>query len=760
MPYYDNNLYGPAAPAQSSSPTQGGRRLMPPRDDDDAVDDDSAMERPMRRARELLSPIPASPAHYSYRDDEEEAEARPAPNHAVASSADHHHRHHHDTSASRAADEFLSLPRAASSPRTPQVQTRWARGHTGTAAGSAAAKAVDTAQPAERQGGEEGLVSSQPRRVVRDPGSSGTAAYRTVLDTGDAVNRGSAAPARRSHKHQSRRSGGGHRDAAAADDEEEGEEEVGVFSVTSAGCAECGCRLPEELVEYAEETSMHRAVPRPRCPQCDVQLLPRVADGPPHDAAGRGRHRARHHRRRTTSSKARRGRSDKRSSSSSSSSSDGGGPAGVAGVRDAPPSPAAKRPPLSQSRTPAAARAPRPPPRYAEPPVVMPSPPPPLPPPAAAPGTAATMVLAKSPYLTLNTLTCSLHAAGRRRQSSDDDDAVAVPWAGPGCSACSRQAGAGLAGICCCCAMPCVLFRERQLLLLHRLRSRYVCCAGAVPCCLPPASLRPELYYTMGPAYFHARATARQWPDTHSFSSEECDHHGAGGARADRPREWPPLTDFRAVTGVVSPASLVDASTGLPLEGCYANSALAISRPPETRHAAPPSVSPPAGTGCCGCIDCVGSACVCDCTRGCCLYCAHPTAHCLACPLCCLCCEMTCCMPCALWANRLLIRQHYHLSADAAVDGGAVCCYTCCLQCCTCSCTPAHVPATSGVATADAPASSMSCWAQLATSVAVCLAATCCLCPCAACGLAQQRDQVERLGYPLVVDVPPEMEMM
>ncbi|KAG5477765.1 hypothetical protein LSCM1_05063 [Leishmania martiniquensis] len=239
--------------------------------------------------------------------------------------------------------------------------------------------------------------------------------------------------------------------------------------------------------------------------------------------------------------------------------------------------------------------------------------------------------------------------------------------------------------------------------------------------------------------------------------------------------ERPPLAAFSSVNGVASPASLVNPQTGLPLDGCYSNWTAYRGDRSSARHAAssPPA---PVGTDCCGCVTCVNETDPCDNTCDCCLYCLHPTAYCLACPLCCLCCEVTCCMPCALWANRLLIRQHYHLAPDAAVDGGSVCCYSCCLQCCTCTCTEAYPStaastathkticgtSTSGASTAAAATSSpsLSCWFQLATSVSACVAAVCCLCPCAACGLAQQRDQVQRRGYPLVLQVPPEMEMM
>ncbi|CAC9491694.1 conserved hypothetical protein [Leishmania infantum JPCM5] len=800
-----------------------------------SYNDSDVAERPMRLNRHIpspiLSPIPTSPAYYSYREGRDHSsnlragagdaqqrrwrgERDPSRRPPVEPVAGHNSSPRH-----RTAEDFLSIPRAASSPRTPQA-------HAGSARSQACAEVdpvTEEQQGAEKCTSDEDLVASRPRPVAgdaRERPSSGTKAYRSAAGE-DVV---SAEPAARTQRvasdsvrsaHDSRRVRGAHRH------EDEDSEGCSALSADPenwrsrkslpAGCVRCNYRLPEELIEYLQETSMYRSVPRPYCPECGARLAPAVRDtrGDGDDSvydSPRLPPRPSPLRRRESRSKPvsvpQQNSHERRSSSSESSDTDIDVLDAGSSSSDDPKhesQPSREAPPQFSRPKPTAEKS--------VPPLPPCHPTTPVPPPRGVPPgdtdwtprEKPVMVLAKSPYLTLDSLPCSLDYVTRAAAPSNgrcrgpegistlSPDGIAAPWVVGGCIACCRQAGAGLAGICCC-AMPCVLFRERQQLLLHKLRSRYICCAGAFPCCVPPASLRPELYYTIGPDYLYSpalyAAAGRYWDgvlDASTAVSQQRHWHGlytasndkgegrvtsshlAGGGRA-------PLATFRSVNGVASPASLVSPRTGLPLDGCYSNVPFYQSGRPSTccaTSSAPASV----GTGCCGCISCA-----CDSTRGCCLYCAHPTAYCLTCPLCCLCCEMTCCMPCALWANRLLIRQHYHLVPDTAVDGGAVCCYTCCVQCCTCLCTRAHAPtmasaaidkrisgtATPAASTAEAAASptSLSCWFQLSTTVAACLAAVCCLCPCAACGLAQQRDQIQRLGYPLVVDVPPEIDMM
>ncbi|CBZ27440.1 conserved hypothetical protein [Leishmania mexicana MHOM/GT/2001/U1103] len=800
-----------------------------------SYNDSDAAERPMRLNRHIpspiLSPIPTAPAHYSYREGREhssdlQAGAGDAQQRQWRGERDPSRRPpaepvigHNSSSRHRTAEDFLSIPRPPSPPRTPQADVRSARGQ----AYAEVDPLTEAQQGAEERTSEGGLVASRLPPVAGDAPSRpsfGTKASRSAADE-DGVSAEDAARTQRSASdsvrpaHDSRRVRGAHRHK---DEDGEG---CRAFSADPenwqsrkslpAGCVRCNYRLPEELIEYLQETSMYRSVPRPHCPECGARLVPTVrgtrggGDDSVYDSP-RLSPRPSPPRRRERHSKPvnvpQRKPHEKRRSSSESSNIDidvldAGSSSSDDPMHESQPSRGA--PPQSYRPKPTAEK-PMPPPPSCHPKT-------PVPPPRGGahgdsewtPREKPFMVLTKSPYLTLDSLPCGLDGATRAAEPSNgwrrgqegasalSPDGIAAPWVVGGCAACCRQVGAGLAGICCC-AMPCVLFRERQRLLLHKLRSRYICCAGAFPCCVPPVSLRPELYYTIGPDHLYSPAldasAGRYWDgalDASTAVSQQRHWHdlytvsnGKGEARATSSRLAGGgrglLAAFCSVNGVASPASLVNPRTGLPLDGCYSNvSFYQGERPPAC--CATSSASALVGTGSCGC-----SSCVCDSTRGCCLYCSHPTAYCLACPLCCLCCEMTFCMPCALWANRLLIRQHYHLVSDTAVDGGAVCCYTYCVQCCTCLCTRKHAPtmvsaaidkriggiAMPGASTAEAAASptSFSCWYQLSTTVAACLAAVCCLCPCAACGLAQQRDQIRRLGYPLVVDVPPEIDMM
>ncbi|KAG5500758.1 hypothetical protein JIQ42_04783 [Leishmania sp. Namibia] len=818
MPYYENNLYGAAEkplspwqlslPAATVSPVRGAsaeERVISVGGDGGGI-----AERPVRRNRRIPSPISSqmstAPLCGPYGEEESNGlrsgaddvpqrrwmDERDLPQRSpVAPIAGlHSPRKHH------AEEDFLSIPRAESSPSAPQVQARPSRGRA-----HAEVDAVAQGQEGiDRYLGEEGLVSSWPRPVAPDPRERppfGTAVYRSAAKGDDGIAETVALPPRLAHEssqaaHQSHGVRGVHK--------HEGREGCRALSTgpehqrpdgpLRADCAWCDYRLPEELAEYMQETSKYRSVPRPHCPECGAQLAPIVKDAregndssgyhnleePPRLSPSRRRERLS-----KPATPPQRDRQERQSSSSESSgacveTADAASSCSDDSKHKTRPSwEAAPRSSRHMTET-----------EKSMPPLLPRHPETPVPPPRAeARGGAewkatenSAMVLAKTPYLTLDSLPRSLGT------SALSPDGIAASWVVKGCVACSRQGGAGLAGLFCCCAMPCVLFRERRLLLLHKLRSRYICCAGAFPCCVPPVSLRPELYYTMGPAYLYSSAmgtstaaATRPQQQQHRHGLYSVTSEGEGWVTASRLARGgqPPLAAFSSVKGVASPASLVSPQTGLPLDGCYSNWTAYRGDRPSARHATWSS-SASVGTGCCDCVTCDDTPDAFDNSCDCRLYCVHPTACCLACPLCCLCCEVTYCMPCALWANRLLIRQHYHLTPDTAVDGGAVCCYTCCLQCCTCTCTEAypsptasaatrkclHGTATRAAITAAAATSppSLSCWFQLSTSVAACLAAVCCLCPCATCGLAQQRDQIQRLGYPLVVEVPPEMEMM
>ncbi|KPI86037.1 hypothetical protein ABL78_4906 [Leptomonas seymouri] len=582
-------------------------------------------------------------------------------------------------------------------------------------------------------------------------------------------------------------------------------------------CDQCDYLLPVEMEDYLLETSTYESVPRPHCPACGCRLCPTLPqptgrDGEPQrsgdaphesrkceedggDHSERPRRPRRAPQQAAASSQTPPCRSPVKDQEEANLYSDPGDGEDLRGSEVAEQqhsrSDLEPAPQHQQQRSCASYNVSK----------ACPSPPYHVP-----------VLIPKPPYLTLELMPRSLASslkdqrcpqqqgrsasdegedAGFRngvrlcRHSLDLDDA-GVPWATPGCTACRWQCGAAMAGVCCCCVMPCVLFRERQHLLLHQIKSRYVCCAGAFPCCVPPVSLRPELYYTVSTEYFDPSPRARRcraapprdsqrplyWGnamevsrESASESSEEnfrCVREGSCSASQGAVR----VAAFRSTTGIASPASLVNPRTGLPLEGCYRNMEAGCSK----KHASDGGAGLTGGTSCCSCITFVDSTCVLNCDCRCCLNCIHPTAHCLACPLCCLLCELTFCVPCALWANRLLIRQHYNLGPDPAIDDGAACCYACCLGCCTCHTAsvasqrrlllqPQQTRHNRLAAKSAEPSPSLSCWSELATSVAACLAAVCCLCPCAACSLAQQRDQMRRLGFPLVVKVPPEMEM-
>ncbi|TPP44915.1 hypothetical protein CGC20_11965 [Leishmania donovani] len=718
MPYYENRLYGPEEkppsprqlrlPVGLASPTRDARaeqRFMSSYNDSDVA------ERPMRLNRHIpspiLSPIPTSPAYYSYREGRDHSsnlragagdaqqrrwrgERDPSRRPPVEPVAGHNSSPRH-----RTAEDFLSIPRAASSPRTPQA-------HAGSARSQACAEVdpvTEEQQGAEKCTSDEDLVASRPRPVAgdaRERPSSGTKAYRSAAGEDDEDSEGCSALSADPENWRSRKS-------------------------LPAGCVRCNYRLPEELIEYLQETSMYRSGTRgdgddsvydsPRLPPRPSPLRRRESRSKPVSVPQQNSH-------------------ERRSSSSESSDTDIDVLDAGSSSSDDPKhesQPSREAPPQFSRPKPTAEKS--------VPPLPPCHPTTPVPPPRGVPPgdtdwtprEKPVMVLAKSPYLTLDSLPCSLDYVTRAAAPSNgrcrgpegistlSPDGIAAPWVVGGCIACCRQAGAGLAGICCC-AMPCVLFRERQQLLLHKLRSRYICCAGAFPCCVPPASLRPELYYTIGPDYLYSpalyAAAGRYWDgvlDASTAVSQQRHWHGlytasndkgegrvtssnlAGGGRA-------PLATFRSVNGVASPASLVSPRTGLPLDGCYSNVPFYQSGRPST----------------------------------CCATSSAPAS-------------MTCCMPCALWANRLLIRQHYHLVPDTAVDGGAVCCYTCCVQCCTCLCTRAHAP-TMASAAIDKRISGMPRLQQARLRLPH--------------HRPQQRDQIQRLGYPLVVDVPPEIDMM
>ncbi|KPA79157.1 hypothetical protein ABB37_05661 [Leptomonas pyrrhocoris] len=530
-------------------------------------------------------------------------------------------------------------------------------------------------------------------------------------------------------------------------------------------CDQCGYPLPEEMEAYLQETSTYESVPRPHCPACGSRLrlsLPDNAEREGEEEEEGEDNGSRSRRTPRPAATAAASRVQPRRSPAKNHEEEVNLYSDPEGTEDSNDVATAGRQQQQQQPGGVSLKA------------------------HAAPSQQGPVLIPKSPYLTLEFMPRSLAAATvkkpkdpwRQGRASSAEEDAGIPWATPGCDACSWQCEVAMAGVCCCCAMPCVLFRERQRLLFHEIESRYICCAGAFPCCVPPAALRPELYYTVRTDYLGAPARASQrpqfWGDAVEVSRESANEGGekdlcdAQGRRPSASQPAARVAAFRSATGIASPASLVNPRTGLPLEGCYRN--IPVSR---VKHALSNKTADFTGDyGCCDCVTCENHTCVWDCGRGCCLSCTHPTAHCLAFPLCCLCCELACCMPCALWANRLLIRQHYNLASDPGIDGGAACCYSCCLTCCTCeaaSVVSQHYSVsqqqehTSRVRSTAKPAGyppALSCWSQLASSVAACLAAVCCLCPCAACSLAQQRDQMKRLGFPLVVEVPPEMEMM
>lgn len=347
------------------------------------------------------------------------------------------------------------------------------------------------------------------------------------------------------------------------------------------------------------------------------------------------------------------------------------------------------------------------------------------------------------PYLMLDMMPQLSPSSAKQGSSSPRrPHEMVTPWDVSACTACCLQMGTCAAGVCCCCAMPCVLLSERRRLLLHEVRSRYICCAGAFPCCVPPRRLRPELYYSVSEASQRRRGPRSPAP--------------AARIAADG------FFTLQSVQGVSSPSSLVNRGNGLPFDGCYRNTRKTLTNASHFSAETPSDT-----TSCCGCIMCVDSTCYCDCSQRCCTTCAHPTACCLSCPLCCLGCELCCCAPCALLANRLLIRQHYRLAPDPTLDTGAECCYTCCLQCLLCqpccasgaSAVPSHaaVQLGKGKSPPVTPSvlASTSCCGPMAMTIAASLAAVCCLLPCASCAMAQQRDQIERRGYPQYVEISP-----
>lgn len=824
MPFYQDSVFGPSAhssPDQDRPHSRSRRTSLPPPQRDDA-----SATQPFRRPRELLSPvsspIPNSPAYHSYRDDdidhaedddkdetdgrrrgartsvsereEEEAvadehvfevDARDRPGRQSSkktSKEEEEEEERGQTNAKRGrrrgcqptSEKYLSLPRSTTAvddgDDDGSEETRDAEGEV---------------RPQGRR--HDGLVSSRPRASPQKARPSSAPRKKKQDDSSDRSNsEGEEAPPWRGHVRQRPFS------STAAAEDEDGRERWKRSSrrpmkktynahkkreersppppqpSTPTYCDECAYPLPAEMEAYLHETSAYASVPWPRCPACGCRLRPTLVGN-----------------RRQRDDESEKDEEVNLYSDPETGDGEGDGEGHANTVGRQRSDTAARRP----QRSVASAH--------------------------HAPVSHAPMLVPKCPYLTLESMPRNLAtvmkkprdprrqerssssdeeaavAAGygdavRRRRRSPDLNLAGVPWVTPGCSACGWQCTAALAGVCCCCAMPCVLFRERQQLLFHELESRYICCAGAFPCCVPPVLLRPELYYTVKteyidvtvprrdpqrPRFWDNAVTVSRESDSSGDGSDACSinepHALAAPQRPPRPSSES-VAAFRSATGVASPASLVNPRTGLPFEGCYHNTTLS--------RGGADSLDSASGIGCCDCVTCVDSTCVFDLSRGCCLSCSHPTAHCLACPLCCLCCELTFCMPCALWANRLLIRQHYNLAPDPAIDSGAACCYSCCLHCCTCHAifvvSQPHTtlgqqqPRTSSSSrtrsaaksTESAPA--LSCWSQMATSVAACLAAVCCLCPCAACSLAQQRDQMERLGFPLVVEAPPEMDMM
>ncbi|KAG5503454.1 hypothetical protein JKF63_05593 [Porcisia hertigi] len=757
-------------------------------------DDDDAVERPIRRSRDMLapilSPIPEKPAYDSHPEEErdnkndcmrsldavpewrrEETQDSPRRPAVLMSGAGTTSFSEH-----RAADSSLTLPQAASPPVIAVSAQSQARAGANTAS--------EDQRDLEKLISNEGLISSLPRSLAQDGKQRplfGDVVYRSAVDKGDDKDYSKATeraprPAHKSSKlvHQppdvtetcrrEKEDSDGHGVFSAATERRQSQES------SCACCVRCQYRPPEELIRYLQEISSRRFVPHPHCPGCGAQLVLSVkATSSDDDDSVRDDpqkpprytehvHVSKKHRCESQSGSAEpttridRCTVDAASSFVGDLNHESQPPRGVPPESSRPKTNTAKwtpSPGLCHSEAPV--------PQYV---VVDHS--------SAEPKPTNIMMvfLARSPYLTPESLPCSLESATRAPDTSSSrrrnrgvssslispDNSIAVPWAVNGCMALTRQAGVGLSG-CFCCAMPLVLFRERQQILLHKVRSRYICCAGAFPCCVPPASLRPELYYTMEPRYFHSSAVnaaaSRYGGDVEDANAEVSreryrdDLYGGssdgGQSRLPEARldggERCSFAAFRSVKGISSPASLVNPRTGLPLMGCYSNCTV------DQSGQSPTSAS-------LICEECR------DCGDSCCLYCAHPTAYSLACPLCCMCFEVTFCMPCALWANRLLIRQHYHLTPDTAIDSGALWCYTSCLRHCTC--TQVYTAATASAPTPN----SISCEVQLATTLAACLAAVFCLCPCAPCSLAQQRDQILRLGYPLLVGAPSGMEMM
>lgn len=332
------------------------------------------------------------------------------------------------------------------------------------------------------------------------------------------------------------------------------------------------------------------------------------------------------------------------------------------------------------------------------------------------------------------------------------------PWDSSLCeAACCHQPALCLCGGLCCLTAPVLIFQERQALLFHSVQSRYVCCLGTVPCCWPPAAVRPELYLTYtAPGREesrrgHARRAAQRLRDGVT------DPNPSG--RFSPKDKYPPVDEghrpvmppIASATGVSSVGSITNVVNGLPQYGSY-HSVKQPRRGPGERGlpADGQSLPPHSGSCCLGCC-CYytpeTNTCTLDSHRSCCLYWRHPTACCLAgcCPFCCLCAEVCCCMPCAALGNRVLIRRHYGLAPDPTLDDPVACLYCCCVTCLTGKDLEARRPAYADGTLAHERAS---CWQTVVRSLASCLAATCCLWPCLCCSLAQQRDMMERRGYP------------
>lgn len=337
-------------------------------------------------------------------------------------------------------------------------------------------------------------------------------------------------------------------------------------------------------------------------------------------------------------------------------------------------------------------------------------------------------VTTRDPFLPYEELLCSAYKL-------DVHDSLR-PWDVNACRAAhEEQSGTCLLG-CCCLTMPCVLYRERRLLLFHNITGRYICCAGIVPCCAPPPRLRPELYMSYTAPVIPPTTTGRAGSQSSKYALGEY-----------------PVSS----RGITSIAAVTNPANGLSQYGCYSPHAVPPLEGTGKTADSTAIEDPKWDLGCCqvfcedgvGVIKCGWSppACCCD-SKGCsCSWVRHPTGCCLACPHFCLVMEVCCCMPCALLANRLLMRQHYHLQVDPMGDVATGCCFRYCMNCLMAR----SVAKTSDPALASSePPSS---WLTFARSVATCCAATSCLCCVSGCVLAQQRDLREQKGFPLLSSI-------